>query len=264
MAAAASRARGSRPSRTAATIPARAARASAGISTTSTPAFTARAAAFADPYLFDTAPIDSASVITTPRKPSSPRSRPVTTLRDREAGTCGSTARTSRWPTITAEAPASMPNRNGTSAVRRSSGSDVRSTGSAWWLSTVTEPWPGKCLRVPITPASANPAWAATTWTAASRGKPDAEPGPDDRVGRAARHVRHGREHRGEAETTHLACVRRRHLTGQPEVAGRARGHEGREAGGRVADPYDRATLLVDADEGWGSRAPARPAAPTS
>ena len=68
-----------------------------------------------------------------------------------------------------------MPRRKGTSAVRRSSGSDVRSTGSAWWLSTVTEPWPGKCLRAPITPASASPAWAATTWTAASRGKPDAE-----------------------------------------------------------------------------------------
>ncbi len=51
----------------------------------------------------------------------------------------------------------------------------MRSTGSAWWLSTVTEPWPGKCLRAPITPASASPASAATTWAAATRGKPEAE-----------------------------------------------------------------------------------------
>ena len=68
-----------------------------------------------------------------------------------------------------------MPRRNGTRSVRRSVASDVRSTGSARWLSTVTDPCPGKCLRAPIVPASAMPRSAATTWAAATAGKPEAE-----------------------------------------------------------------------------------------
>ena len=71
---------------------------------------------------------------------------------------------------MTADAPAAIPRRKGTRSVRRSSASDFPSTGSARWLSTVTEPWPGKCLRVPITPAAAMPRSAATTCSAASRG----------------------------------------------------------------------------------------------
>ncbi len=125
-----SRACGSRPSRTAATIPSRAARGSGGISSTSSPARSARTADPALPNRPATAAICSESVNATPRKPSSSRSSPVTTAWDSDEGVRGSTARTSRCPTITEEVPTSTAARNGTRSRARSSASDRRWTGS--------------------------------------------------------------------------------------------------------------------------------------
>ena len=135
-------------------IAVRAASASSGISATSAPARRAATAPRPPGYCFSTPSIPSESVTTRPRKPRSRRSRPVITFLDTEAGRPGSIARTSMWPIITAGASSAMASRNGRRSIL-SSCSRVRfCTGSARWLSVVSEPCPGKCLSTGTTPAS--------------------------------------------------------------------------------------------------------------
>ena len=98
-----------------------------GISSTSAPALRAFTAAPPAPYFLTTAPICSESVTTSPSKPmlvaQQARSPPCATGR---TGTPGSTARTSMWPTMTAGAPASMPDWKGTRSLFWRAASDLR------------------------------------------------------------------------------------------------------------------------------------------
>ncbi len=133
-----------------------------------------------------TAAIASESVTTSPAKPRSSRSRSVTTLRESEDGTRGSTARTSRCPTITAGSPASTAPRKGTRSDSSSPARVFVCTGSVRWLSAGTDPWPGKCLITGSTPDDEKPSAAATTCSDTARGRDDGErepivgsPGPD-------------------------------------------------------------------------------------
>ena len=142
-----------------------------------------------------------------------------------------------------------MPRRNGTRAVRRSSASGVRRTGSARWLSTVTAPWPGKCLSAPIVPASAMPRCAATTCAAATFGNPEAERVPI--TGSAGPRVTSATGASTEVKPSpriSRAPAREASRVSSGSRAAPAVMNEG-EARGRVADPDHRAALLVHADE---------------
>ena len=77
----------------------------------------------------------SASVIVSPRKPSSSRIRSCITVRDRVAGREASpvTAGSARCADITTSAPASIAARNGTSSARSSLARSWATTASSWW-----------------------------------------------------------------------------------------------------------------------------------
>ena len=145
-----------------------------------------------------------------------------------------------------------MPRRNGTRsdpAQRRAATSGA--PGSARWLSTVTDPCPGKCLRAPIIPASAMPRCAATTCVLRRpAGKPEAERVPI--TGSAGPRVTSatGAQHRGEAEAAHLpgAGPAPRDGSAAASRAAPVDMNDGKRVR-RVADPHDGAALLVDADE---------------
>ncbi len=102
------------------------------------------------------------SVNTSPPKPSSPRSVPVTIRWDSVAGRCSSSEGTSRWPVMMAATPAAIAARNGTksTACKRSGGLSTR--GSSRWESTPVSPCPGKCLPHAARPALCSPWMIAT------------------------------------------------------------------------------------------------------
>ena len=117
----------------------------------STPAFRESTAALDEDVVFEIAPMSSASVVISPWKPRRDDSR-ATSLGDRSAGTPGSTAVTAMCPTITAFVPALTAAANGTKSLVASCSRLLPCTGSAWWLSVVTEPCPGKCLMTETIP----------------------------------------------------------------------------------------------------------------
>ena len=118
----------------------------------STPAATASAAMVASvlapsPEDFRAPPMSRLSLMTAPRKPSSPRSTSSIITFERVAGRpIGSSASAARWAVITRGQPASITARNGTRSVRSSSSRLSWTTGTTAWESSLVPPWPGKCL----------------------------------------------------------------------------------------------------------------------
>ncbi len=110
-----------------------------------------------------------ASLTTTPSKPSSSRSTPIT-LRENVAGRCGSIDETTMWEVMTDATPASTAARKGASS-RSWSTSRVTSTrGSPWCESTTVSPWPGKCFAQAATPVDCRPSTQAAVWRATRAG----------------------------------------------------------------------------------------------
>ena len=157
------RARGSEPSLSAARSPSYACLTFGVIRMRSLPALSARTAASPGDHFFAGA-MFIPSVITTPWKPSWPRSTSVSSLRENVAGVPGSTALTSRWADITAMAPAPIPARNGGNARRSRSTRDCLITGSSVCESSALRPCPGKCLTAAPTPSACRPRTAPATW----------------------------------------------------------------------------------------------------
>jgi hypothetical protein len=138
----------------------------------------------------------------------------VTTLRDNEDGTRGSTARTSRWPTITAGSPASMPRAKGTRSDASSCAFVLPCTGRVRWLSAGTDPWPGKCLTTGRTPAVLKPVAAATTCSATTPGRDEADrdpivgsPGPDVTSASGAKSTVKPSSRSSAAPAAYVSCV---------------------------------------------------------
>ncbi|CAB4765465.1 unannotated protein [freshwater metagenome] len=148
---------------------------SVGMSTTSPPARRNPTAGRGTPR---SAAISSASLTTSPSKPRDSRRSPLITERETVAGTSGSRSRTAMWPIITAGRSASTAARKGTRSVRSSCTTGRGCTGSPRWLSTVSDPWPGKCLTTGSTPASRSPRAAATPCRATVPGSEPAEREP--------------------------------------------------------------------------------------
>ena len=248
-AACSSRRRGRVPPRTARTSAARATAGEGGISRTSEPARRACTAVRPGSRPRVTAAISSESVTTRPSKPSSSRSSPVTTLRDSDDGTRGSTARTSRWPTITAGSPASMPRAKGTR-------SDASSCALRLALHRQGQVAVGR--HGPVAREVLDDRQDAGRAEAGGRrddvlgdhaGPRRGGPRPDRRVAGARRDVGVRGEVDGEAEPAQLRGPGGVRLLRQPRVTGGAGAHEGREPGRRAAQPLDHAALLVDAEE---------------
>ena len=244
-----SRDRGSRPLRTARTTWSRASLGSGGINKTSAPARNARTAATPPRACACTPSMSRASVTTRPSKPISRRSRPLVIGRETLAGTSASRARTAMCPVITAGAWARIAAANGTRSVARSSGIPRRCTGSARWLSTSSEPWPGKCFTTGSTPADSMPSIAATTCRATRPGRPPAAREPTTASRSPTLTSAYRRQHHVETKSSHLGCADPRGPAGQRRVVGRARGHERRERRDAQVDSADHSTLLVDGDE---------------
>ena len=116
-----------------------------------------------------TAAASSESVIATPSKPSSSRSRPSTMAGDCEAMCSSSSAGYVAWPTITNSVPMSTAITNGWRS--SSSWSRVRSiTAGPSSVLTVAPPRPGKCLTVVATPPSCQPPIDSATAAVAASG----------------------------------------------------------------------------------------------
>src|SRR6478735_5458192 len=163
-----------RPSATAATIASRTpSTIAAGLSgprqRRSHPAARARTAASGMPSTADAPAMSSASLTTTPSKPSTSRSMPRTSGL-RVAGRSGSIAGTTMCDVITAAVPASTAASKGTSsrAARVSGSTSMR--GRSRWLSVAVSPWPGKCLAHAATPVDWSPRVHAATWAATCSG----------------------------------------------------------------------------------------------
>jgi len=145
--------------------------------TRSMPAATASTAAVGIPCTALAACISSASLTTTPSKPSSPRSRPVTAAEENVAGRSPVSPGTRRCPGMMAKDPAAMAATNGGRSRVRSSASVPEIVASARCESPAVLPCPGKCLAHAATPALCRPATAAVTWRATRFGSD-----PKDRV----------------------------------------------------------------------------------
>ena len=179
------------PSATARRKPAIAASVSGDFTTWSPPARIARTAASPGSKWSTIPPMSTASVTTSPAKPSSPRRRPSTIAGDMDAGTVASRATSEgssvsgfspgartrngagvassagmdRCAVMTAPTPAAIAARNGTISTCSSRARSAPSTGSARWESVRVSPCPGKCLTVASTP----PAWTPRTNAATNR-----------------------------------------------------------------------------------------------
>ncbi len=105
--------------------------------------------------------MSSASVSTTPSKPSSVRSSPST--RALSVAGCSSRQETTTWAVITQRTPAATASAKGARSRARQVGSSTSMTGSARWESVRVAPCPGKCLAQAATPASWSPRTKATT-----------------------------------------------------------------------------------------------------
>ena len=97
--------------------------------------------------------ISSASEITTPPKPSSRRSRPVTAAEENVAGRSPVSSGTRRCPGMMAKDPAAMAATNGGRSRVRSSASVPATVASVRCESPAVLPCPGKCLAHAATPA---------------------------------------------------------------------------------------------------------------
>lgn len=85
----------------------------------------------------------------------------------RVAGAVASRAGWTTWAVMTSGTPAAMAARKGGRSVSRRVRSSLVSTAMPKWLSTVVEPWPGKCLAHGATPAASVAFVQAVTWRAA-------------------------------------------------------------------------------------------------
>ena len=128
-----------------------------GISAKSAPALIAVSAA----SFCVIAPMFSASVTATCSKPTSLR-RASYTSGLRSAGSF-SFPGNAMWPTMTNGTPTSAAFLNGSNSVLLSFFSDFLDTGKDSCESTVSEPWPGKCLAAEPIPALLYPFTAAAT-----------------------------------------------------------------------------------------------------
>ena len=141
-----------------------------GHSSTSAPAIMAATAGLR-PW-GSTAPfIPRASVYISPSKPRLSRSTPRIMFFDSEAGASeGSSAGTTRWPTIMLDAPASMLRRKGMRSVSASVSRLCVTRDTVLCESVEVSPWPGKSFGVACTPASSRPSVYATVATATRSG----------------------------------------------------------------------------------------------
>ena len=184
---------------------------------------------------------------TRPSKPSSRRSRPVTTGRDRVAGVRGSTARMSRCPVITAGHavvdrrrerrqvdPAQLPQR---AVLHRQ-----REVAVGGHRAVAREVLEDRHHAAVLQPARRGARLLADQSRVGAR-----RPGPDRRVGRSAGDVGVRGEVDGEPETGELGGVLPVDAGGELRVAGGARAHEGGER--RRRRPLDDPALLVDGEE---------------
>ena len=121
--------------------------------TRSMPAATASTAAVGIPCTALAAFISSASLTTTPPKPSSSRSRPVTAAGENVAGRSPVSPRTRRCPGMMAKDPAAMAATNGGRSRTRSSAIVPETVASVRCESAAVLPCPGKCLAHAATPA---------------------------------------------------------------------------------------------------------------
>ena len=142
-----------------------------------------------------------------------------------------------------------MPRAKGTRSDASSCAIDLPCTGRVRWLSAGTDPWPGKCLMTGRTPAELKPVAAATTCSATTPGRDEADrdpivgsPGPDVTSASGAKSTVKPSPRSSAAPAAYASCVSARVTSG-------AGAHEGREPGRRAAQPLDDATLLVDAEE---------------
>ncbi len=120
----------------------------------SAPATMAFSAACACVSVAAIAPIPSESVMTSPSKPSVPRSSPVMAAFDRLAGSSGAVSPgTSAWVTMIAGAPALIACWNGMRSFARSSSIPSRVV-NFWCGSAPPPPMPGQCLTTGTIPAS--------------------------------------------------------------------------------------------------------------
>ena len=207
----------------------------------------------AKPYRSATARISTASVTTTPEKPSSSRSRSPRIRGLRVAGRSGSRAGTSRCPVITACTPAATAARKGTSSPA-SSRARRRDPGQV-----VVGVDPGVAVAGEVLGAGGHPG-----------GLEAADPGggvpghqlrvgaegahPDHRVGRVDVDVGVRGVVEGDAAVGEFAAEVAGHLLGEGGVVDRT---EGEVAGAGAApaglDPGDVAGLLVDGHQHVGS-----------
>ena len=127
--------------------------------------------------------MSSASLIVIPSKPSSPRSVPSNTARDRVAGRVGSPVSpgTAMCEDMTVRAPAAIAARNGTSSCVSMSWRLPWTTPRPWWVSSAAAPSPGKCLIDAATPADWSPRTIAAPCRATAAGSL-----PNERIPRAA------------------------------------------------------------------------------
>ena len=209
-AASSSRSSGRRPDRTASEI------ASTSASTVSscrswprqsasTPAASASTAASSTPTPPLIARISSASVTTSPSKPSSSRSSPVR-IRAAQRGGQLVEPGTSRCAGHHRRTPASIAARNGGSAVADVATDDRAARGAS---RPAVSPCPGKCFAQAATPCRCSPATKAATCRATSSGSAPKERTPITGLCGIRVHVRDGRE----------VQVRRRRAASSPAIA---------------------------------------------
>jgi len=97
---------------------------------------------------------------------------------DKDAGTPGSSAGTAMWPVMTMGRPAWTASWKGTRSLARNWSNVASWTGSPSWESTLTEPWPGKCLAAGSSPEASIPFEKATPRSAAVSALPDMDRAP--------------------------------------------------------------------------------------
>ena len=134
----------------------------------SAPAASARTAECSTPSGPPAPCISSASVITTPSKPSSVRSSSTTA----EFQVAGASPKAPKrmCAVITARTPASIAAANGGSARSRRTSRPASEDGSSRCESATVSPWPGKCLAQAATPTLCRPSTKAATWRATTCG----------------------------------------------------------------------------------------------
>ena len=202
--------------------------------------------------------MSSASVIETPSKPSSSRSKSLMTRRDRVDGNARLPVSPglAKCPDITIRTPASMAWRNGSSSVASSSARARSATASSWCVSEPVEPAPGKCLAVAATPADCSPAQPRRPEPADLRRIVAERADAHDRVLGPERDVEHRRVVDVHAGRPQLAPDRPPDPLGQVRVTRRPDRHRPGERRPAIAEGEELAALLVRRDE---QRQPIRP-----